>query len=262
MSVEILQLTDLHLLSDPDATLKGVSTHKSLVDVLDFIDAGLNAGRWNIDVAVITGDMAHDEQLATYETLKELFVDRFPRLCLIPGNHDDRNFIRRVFPEAGRASDEYITFSEELAGWRLLGVDSHVRGEVPGRVDEQHLEWLKGELTQHADQPTVLFTHHPPFKVQSEWLDKIGLREPDALNDLIGAFSQIRVVSAGHVHQHFEGRLGDVNLLTTPSTAVQFKPHAVTLVCDPIAPGFRVFKLDGDAIQTEVVRLAELEKPI
>ncbi len=230
--------------------------------MLDFIDAGQNAGQWNFDVVVLTGDLVHDEKIATYRILKELVVERFPRLYLIPGNHDDRDFIRHAFPGAGRASEKHITFSEELAGWRLLGVDSHVPGETPGHVDDEHLQWLKAELTKHSDQPTVLFTHHPPFRIQSEWLDKIGLRDPDALIKLIGEFSQIRAVSAGHVHQHFEGRLGNVKLLTTPSTAVQFKPQTDSLVCDPIAPGFRVFKLDGDAIQTEVVRLTEFQVPV
>jgi Icc protein len=57
MTVRILQLTDLHLSSDPKATLKDVSTHDVLFEVLDHI----RTIGCEFDRVVVTGDMAHDE---------------------------------------------------------------------------------------------------------------------------------------------------------------------------------------------------------
>jgi Icc protein len=72
---QILQLTDLHLMADPNAALKGVRTRDSLNDVLRFVRELCQANEWDFDYILITGDLAHDEQLATYETLRELLGD-------------------------------------------------------------------------------------------------------------------------------------------------------------------------------------------
>ncbi len=257
--MNILQLTDLHLMRDPDATLKGVPTHASLVDVLQFVRQGVDDGRWNFDLVAITGDLAHDEQLATYQQLRELLGDWVSRCQLIPGNHDDRAFIREVFSELVQPDSGWVTFSIEAAQWRLIGLDSHVPGEVFGRVHSDQLAWLKDELSKHATQPTLLFIHHPPFAVHSKWLDAIGLQEPEELLEIIRSSSQIQAVCAGHVHQPFEGSMGDVKLYTSPGTGVQFRPAEDIPIYDAVPPGFRTFTIDGDQFQTEVVRLPELK---
>lgn len=261
MPAEILQLTDLHLLGDPAARLKGVPTRESLRDVLQFIEGGTKSGKWDFDYLVITGDLAHDEQLSTYEILRELISDWVPRCRLIPGNHDDRALIRQVFPEFVLPETSLVNFSVEVGGWRLIGLDTHAPGEVLGRMDNEQLEWLGEELTHHQSEPTIVFMHHPPFPVRSAWLDRIGLQEPELLLETIQSHSQVRVVCTGHIHQVFEEMLGDVQLLTTPATAVQFQPQTELPICDPIPPGFRMFKLVGDTFQSEVVRLPELIFP-
>ena len=256
MSAEILQLTDLHLMAETDAALKGIRTRDSLIEILRFIRDQEQAGEWNFDYIFLTGDLAHDEQLTTYETLRELLGDWVSRCGLIPGNHDDRTLIRRVFPELVSASAEFINFSKETAGWRLIGLDSHVKGEVYGRIDQRQLQWLTAELSTHAVQPTILFIHHPPVPVQSDWLDRIGLREADALFEVVRPFSQVRVICTGHVHQEFSEMIGGVRILTTPSTGVQFRPRQDELICDPIPPGFRIFRLSDDVLESNVIRLA------
>ena len=261
MTSEILQLTDLHLISDPQQRLKGVPTRDALLDLLDFVRAGIETGRWDFDYIVVTGDVAHDEQLPTYEWLREILGDWLPRCRLIPGNHDDRAAIRRVFPELVVEDSSYACFSVETESWRLIGLDSHQPGEVAGQLEPDQLDWLASELECHSAQPTILFAHHPPFQVGSAWLDRIGLRNADALIELIQANPQVRVICTGHVHHEFKDCLGSVDLLTTPSTGIQFRPHEETLICDAIPAGFRTFQLDGDSYRTEVVRLPELRFP-
>ena len=261
MPAEILQLTDLHLMADPDAALKGVRTRESLIEVLRFIRDREKAGEWDFDYIILTGDLAHDERLATYETLRELLGDLVSRCRLIPGNHDDRVLIRRVFPELVSTSEEFINFSVATAGWRLIGLDSHVEGEVYGRIDPIQLQWLAAELSTHAVEPTILFIHHPPFSVEAAWLDEIGLQEPEHLRELVANSPQVKIISAGHVHHEFAGRLGHAVVYTTPSTGVQFVPAGDEPVYDPVPPGYRLFVLDGGEFQTEIVRLPQVKYP-
>ena len=252
----ILQLSDLHLMADPDAVLKGVKTRDTFVEVLNLARERSLQGGNEFDFVVLSGDLAHDEQLVTYEILREQLGDWLPRCRLIPGNHDDRASIRKVFPELVPADGEFITFSVESAGWRLIGLDSHLDGEVHGHVDPSQLDWLAAELSTHASQPTLVFVHHPPVLVQSPWLDAIGLVNSTDLMDVIRSFKQVRVICTGHVHQESSTVLDDVQILTTPSTGVQFLPYQDELVCDTIPPGFRLIRLDGDKFETSVVRLS------
>ena len=261
MSTEILQLTDLHLMSDPQQRLKGVPTRDALQEALGFVRTAEESGRWNFEYITITGDLAHDEQLSTYELLRDILADWLPRCRLLPGNHDNRPFIRQVFPELVIDDSSHVCFSVEAGNWQLIGLDSHVPGEVAGQLDAAQLDWLAGELEDHSSRPTILFAHHPPFSVRSEWLDRISIQNADQLLALVDANPQVRVICTGHVHHEFKERLGQVDLLTTPSTGVQFQAFQETPLCEAIPPGFRIFQLDQDSYQTEVVRMPELKFP-
>ena len=107
----------------------------------------------------------------------------------------------------------------------------------------------------------MLFMHHPPIDVGSPWLDRIGLADPKPLTDLVRSSPQVRVISTGHVHFEFEGRLGDAAVFAAPSTAIQFIPEGDEPRYDSRPPGYRGFILDGDTYQTNVVRLPELKYP-
>ena len=257
MSIRVVQLTDLHLFSDPSGRLRGVPTRDALLDVLEFLESQSE----KIAYLILTGDLAHDEQRETYVQLRELLSPWMARIRLIPGNHDSRPFLREVFGELVPTGNEVLTFSLAAGRWRLIGLDSHVPDEVPGRIEPEQLDWLEEELTAHSEEPTILFMHHPPIPVKSAWLDRLGLHKPERLIEIISAWEQVRVVCAGHVHHEYESRIGRVAFYTTPSTAVQFSPGSNVPVYDAAPPGYRVFTLDGDAYRTAVVRLPALHYP-
>ena len=256
MTVRVLQLSDCHLLGDPEATLNGVPTAASLREVLAFI-----AANQEFDLLVISGDLAQDEQLQTYQLLRKMLGEWVTRLRVIPGNHENRDFIRQTFPEITDGSEDLLNFSLKLGGWRLIGLDSHVPGQVWGSIGEGQLEWLKRELALDSRCPTVLFVHHPPISVKSPWLDRIGLAEPSALVKIIDSSPQIRLVCSGHVHQEFAGRLGEAEVLTTPATSFQFRPKEEVPIFDLVSTGFRVLTLGVPGYRTRVVRLPSLTYP-
>jgi Icc protein len=265
MSTNILQLTDLHLFTDAEATLRGIPTRASLIDVLQSIRTGIEAGEQYYDCLVITGDVAHDELGTTYTLLRDLLIRTLGTLgerCLvIPGNHDNRGEMRKVFGRSSLPDSRWVGFSHKIGGWRLIGLDSQIQGEVSGKIGGQQLAWLKCELTKHATQPTIVFLHHPPFILQCRWLDSISLQEPQQFMDVIHSFPQVRVVSTGHVHQDYSVHKGDVEFMTSPSTAAQFQPGSDELTFENTPPGYRVFELFKDSYTSKVKRLPVLRFP-
>ncbi len=89
MTFRLVQLTDLHLFADHDATLKGIPTRDCLLDVLKLI-AEQETG---FEHLIVTGDHTHDELPATYQDVRSLLSPWISRLHIVPGNHDDRPLI-------------------------------------------------------------------------------------------------------------------------------------------------------------------------
>jgi len=249
--VRILQLTDLHLRRDPNGRVQDVPTWDTLRDVLQHVES--SRPRW--DHLIITGDLADDGELDTYRRLREFLGERLARCHLVPGNQDNRDHVRKVFPEIVPEGGRPLTFSISAGTWRLIGLDTLVSGEEEGRISTDQLAWLKGQLTTHSAASTMIFMHHPPISVSlGGESDLVG---PQGFLDLVAASPQVMAVSAGHVHHAFEGKIGKTAVFTTPSSAFQYRAEEDAF--DPIAPGARVFFLDVGSFRSEVVRLARLE---
>lgn len=254
MTVRILQLTDLHLFADPRAELRDIHTRGLVERVLAAVKP--RAPEW--DLIVLTGDLAHDEVRETYIGLRELLDRDLPgprsRLRLVPGNHDNRAAMREIFPESEITPGDWVTFSTDVGGWRLIGLDTHCPGELWGRIEPSQRDWFRTQLAAHREQPTLVFMHHPPFAIQSRWLDKVMLQDADPFWEVVRSFSQIRAISCGHVHQEFTAEVHGVAVCTTPSCSIQFRPGTDELEIATDAPGFRVFELDGSHYQSQVHR--------
>lgn len=252
MTARILQITDLHLMADPQAELKGVCTRSTLQAVLQVLRRDFQS----TERLIVTGDLAHDELKDTYEALRELLADWLPKLRVLPGNHDNRDFMRQIFGDRVIERDDRNVFVDSIGGWRLIGLDSQLPGEVQGQMGEAQGEWLARELAIEPIQPTAIFLHHPPLKVGTGWLDGIGLEDAERFLQLLRGFPQVKFVCCGHIHHEMTVTQQNALLFTTPSTSVQFLPETESLIPDAIPPGFRVFDLEPDgSFRTRVVRL-------
>lgn len=250
MSARIVQLTDLHLYQDPARVLAGIATWDTFNSVL----AQVRSTDEEPDYVILTGDLAQDEALPTYLMLREALGDWMERCKIIPGNHDDRENIRKAFPELFPQGDGTLNFVVEAGGWRIIGLDSHVPGEVTGCVDGAQLTWLRTELESNPHAPALLFVHHPPIPIDVAWIDELGLEEAAGLVELIESSPTVKVVCAGHVHQEYVGHIGTAAMYTTPSTCVQFGARAEKSF-DASMAGYRSFTLAEDGYHTEVHRL-------
>jgi 3',5'-cyclic-AMP phosphodiesterase len=250
MSV-IIHLTDLHLFHDRDRQLYGSAPYRSFLKALETIES-----RWpDADSWVITGDLAHDEIKPTYEMLEEILGDRVEKCHFVPGNHDCRQSIQEVFSDRVELQGERVGFVTELGHWRLIGLDTQIPDEVPGQLGTAQLEGLDATLADERERPVAIFMHHPPVQIGSAWLDKLGLKDRDALWSVLNEHSHVKAIFCGHVHQALSKTHQGVAVHSTPATCFQFRPGTHKAEIDTRPPGLRLIALQDDHLVTEVIRI-------
>ncbi|MCH2210141.1 MAG: phosphodiesterase [Fuerstiella sp.] len=258
----ILQLTDLHLLSNPESTVMGIPTRLTLQDVVETILQRES----EFDHVIVTGDHTHDERPESYDAVRRILKPWRDRLAVVPGNHDDRDVMRTMLGDViGQQNpgdidgDDRITFMLHYGSWLLVGLDTHVPGQVSGRLGEAQAAWLHERLAVHGDRPCILFCHHPTVDVGSDWMDAIGLTDRDLLVDVVRDHPSVRLICCGHVHHEFEGYSGKTRVVTTPSTGLQFRPEGTPSRFADDPPGYRVIELYENQLETYVARLPHVE---
>jgi Icc protein len=244
--MNIIQITDCHLFSDSNATMAGVNTGQSLLKVLNEISENELP-----DLILITGDMAHDEELATYRELKGILDKSNSRYYCLPGNHDQQQYLKKVFDD--KFIDQFRQFTCD--GWKIILLSTAFAGEVYGRLNEQQLTLLSKAMHENRD-PTVIFMHHHAVPVQCPWLDDIGLEKPDEFLAILQSTSSVKAIFCGHVHQEFKLQRDNIVFYGTPSTCFQFKPHSEMLEYDDALPAYRSINLNANGLfDTHVIRV-------
>ncbi len=245
--LRLVQITDTHLFAQPDQKLLGLTTADSLAAVVEQI-ARLSP---RPDLALLTGDLSQDGSLASYQHLLDQLRKLDLPLYWLPGNHDDLTAMQAGL-SAPRCSGSQ---SFAVGGWQFLLLNSQVAGKVYGELRAESLDWLEQAL-QATSCPTLVALHHPPFAIESNWLDKSGLRNPQALFAVLDRYPQVKLVVCGHIHQEFSYQRRDVTYLSSPSTGVQFQPKSSIFALDQNLPGFRQFTLYPDGkFTTQVERV-------
>ena len=238
-TVRIVQLTDTHLCQQPGGVLLGMDTDHSLRAVIDLVQAE----RSGIDLLLGTGDLSDKGTLEAYERLED-YCSQFTAPCFwLPGNHDDRDQMVAAGRSPGRLSPEI-----QVGNWQVLMLDSQVPGEVGGRLGDGELNRLQEALERARGQSlfTLVCLHHQPVKIGCTWLDEQMVADADAFWRILDRFEGVRAVLWGHVHQEFEQQRGEVILLASPSTCVQFAPGSVDFKADDQPPGYRWLDLHRD----------------
>ncbi|MFT5113283.1 MAG: Icc protein, partial [Parasphingorhabdus sp.] len=74
-----------------------------------------------------------------------------------------------------------------------------------GEYCEIRRQWLSDKLAEYADQPVLLFMHHPPFDLHLPCLDVIGLEDQHLFAEAISIHRNIRHIFFGHAHRPLSG---------------------------------------------------------
>jgi Icc protein len=245
--LRLVQITDTHLFGEESGDLRGVVTLPALRAVLDAAAADIAAA----DALLVTGDLVQDDPLGYAHFNAAMQRLERPVLCL-PGNHDDVPAMRASL----RGDPFQVGGWVDLADWRVVLLDSVVRGRAGGRLSTDELEFLDSTLTSAGPRHCLVALHHHPVPMSSRWLDEVGLENADDFLAVVDRHPGVRGVVWGHVHQDFDTRRGEVRLLGSPSTCAQFEPGTAEFAVDRRPPGYRILELCADgAIRTEVVWL-------
>ncbi len=241
--VDLLHITDTHLLSDKQAWLLGVNTSDSLDAVL-----GQALDSIRPDAIVVSGDIAHDARVETYaelaRTLHKTSANAVRYAC---GNHDSLESMH----EAGLDQSNL-----RLGAFTLVVTDTHAEGEVEGEFLRSDLTALQDALAASDSEHIIVVGHHAPVNIGARWLDKHRIRGSERLLDCLSEDARVKAYVFGHIHQAFDSRYRDVRLLATPSTCFQFKPGSTAFALDTRCAGYRHLRLHTDGrMETEVHRV-------
>ncbi len=248
-ALRILQITDSHLYADPGGRLGGLNTLDTLDAVLKLAITGLPS--W--DLILATGDLVHDASEQGYQRVRERFEQfDLPVFCL-PGNHDLPAVMGKCL-NSGKPVSVAKTIVRN--NWLIMMLDSTILGQEGGHLDAAELECLDTALKEHPDHHALVCLHHHPVVINSAWMDRMALDNPQDFFEVIDRYPSVSGVLWGHIHQVFEAERMGVRLMGSPSTCIQFTPGQDKFGIDQTAPGLRWLELIPDGtIRSGVQRL-------
>lgn len=214
----IAQITDMHVVPSGELMGQVVPTNAMLAAAIARINALVPA----VDVILATGDLTEAGSPESYTALRGILETAIAPVFLIPGNHDNPDEMRAAFPEHAYFGDStFMHYTVEEWPLRLIGLDTRVDQHPYGEICGARLAWIKGELDAQPERPTLIFMHHPPFRSGIWWMDAIGLRGAQGLENLVRTYDNIEAVVCGHIHRPITRRWGGTIATVAPSTAHQ-----------------------------------------
>ena len=249
--VLLVQLSDSHLFAEPDGKLLGMNTRDSLEKVIERVQAE-QAG---IDLIIASGDLSQDGSVASYQRFRELSARLNAPARWFPGNHDELPAMHEAC-----AGSDLLEQVVDLGNWRIILLDSSIPGAVPGFLADDQLALLERALSEAPERHHLVCFHHHPVPIGCRWMEPIGIRNPDALFAVLERHPQAKALLWGHVHQEFDQQRGNLRLLASPSTCVQFAPGSDDFQVGSQAPGYRWLRLHPDGqLETAVSRVTGID---
>ncbi len=254
--IRVLQISDCHIGPTETETLLGLNTNESLHDVIRHVRDNEDA----FDLLLVTGDISNNGGARTYRRFLSIIESskiQHSLFAWLPGNHDS--------PED---MDEALNIEEpvkeiKIGNWLFVLLNTQVPGHTHGNLKEHELNCLDDALANNKDCNVMVFLHHQPVPVGCAWVDTQMVRSEYAFFKILDQYSHVKAVVWGHVHQDFRSHRDGVDLMSTPSTCIQFKSKSDEFAIDKLMPGYRWFELKQDgSFDTKVERIAQKHYPI
>ncbi|MEV8266529.1 phosphodiesterase [Microbacterium sp. NPDC076911] len=212
----LLHLSDTHLLAGNPLLGDRYDTMTNLARTLERVEEM----RLSPDAIVFTGDLADRGEPEAYRTLREMVEPVAERmsapLVWVAGNHDERSVLRTELLGA-EPSQAPIVSVHDVAGLRLIALDTTVPGWHHGDFDDEQLRWLSDVLSTPAPLGTVLAMHHPPLPSHLPVFDILELREQTRLAEVIEG-TDVRAILAGHLHYSTSGTFAGIPVSVASAT--------------------------------------------
>lgn len=220
-SHRLVHLTDPHLTADSRLLHDRIEPWSRLFSALSA------AAQFRPDAVVLSGDLGergHQIHDRAAQLLQQAEAQLGCPVITVPGNHDAPGAIGTGFntsrTDTGPNPADTV---HEIAGLRVIGLDSHGYEQPQGWLEEAQLDWLTQVLSLPADHGTVLVLHHPPVPTIDPFLSTVGLaRTPDLAERLRG--TDVRAILSGHLHLSTSGSLGSIPVWSGPALAYNHNP--------------------------------------
>ena len=258
-TMQILQLSDTHFL-EPGRTPEGGVAY----DTAAAFDAVHDHAPAEIDLVVVTGDVADHGRAEQYRIAADRFARFKAPVNLCPGNHDrDAEFFAGI-GRPGVSTSRVV----QGGGWCFLFVDSNAGAMIPtpsglhvdqdnddrlrgnGALGEREAAWVRRMCATTSAEHVFVWTHHPPDP-------GIALVDDDDYAaewaDLLVDLPQIKGIGAGHTHVPARYELHDREVFVAPSLKNNFDLEAQTW----LPPGYRTYSFDADGTITSEVHLVD-----
>lgn len=243
----LAQLSDLHVGADREV-VDPVARLRSAVEAILAQPAA-------VDAVLVSGDLSENGSDEDYRLVHELLGRFEVPVHVLPGNHDDRDGLRRAFGIPGELGAP-VDYAVEAGPLRLLVLDSTIPGQDPGGFDPEQLRWLDAELGRDGDRPAILAMHHPPLSTGVADWDAINLpaAERSALGEVVARHPQLRAIVAGHLHRVAASALAGCPVLSAPSSYLQARPDFTTgeVEVDGEPAGFAIHAFRAGELSSQV----------
>jgi Icc protein len=235
-------LTVIAHLSDPHLDGSEGRLHRLRAVVAQLMDLPV------VDVLLLSGDLTDHGEPEEYEQFFGALPPGLPTVT-VPGNHDLTAPYLAALQQCGRTVALNTTI--DVAGLRIVGLDSHIDRDDEGELGQASLEYARGQVAG-SDQPVVLSMHHPPVPVGHHVMDRFGLRNGGALSELVRAHDNVIGIFCGHVHTALATTFAGVPLIGAPGIVSTMRLGSKTdPIADPSAmPGLAVHTTTGRTIST------------
>ena len=263
-SLTFVHFSDTHIVR-PGVRLREVDTVATLMRVVDAVNAMTPQPAF----VVIGGDLVSPDvdpevkaktrelSVRDYEAAYEVFQSLVGRLTVpvhyVMGNHDRRVPFRRVILKDPQPTDRPHYYAFSSGHHRVCVLDSLEAPKEGGNVGHAQLAWLRQQLRQHAQSPTVVVVHHQAVPVGVPVLDRIMLMNAEDLWQVVQEVKNVCAVLCGHVHLPYAGQRDGIPVFTTPSTCFQLSgaPDGVSVSAGP--PMLRLVTCRGREVSTAVM---------
>ena len=213
----IAQISDTHVSGAGETTHPDAQPTKNLISALRHASHRCSG-------ILITGDCAAKAGTdAEYAAFAEALASATVPVWLAPGNHDDSVKMQRTFNLPSR--DGRCDYVVELAGARLVVLDSTRLGREDGALDGSQLQWLQSQL---GATPAIIAMHHPCIPLGGKAYDTIRLDDESltALHEVITSATRrgarIHAIVSGHAHMTCFAEFAGVMAIICPSSAYEF----------------------------------------
>ena len=198
--IKIVHLSDTHLVAEPHR-LYGLDPRERLAMTI----ADIRAHHDDVDLCVVTGDLAHWGEAEAYAALADQWATSGLPVVFLIGNHDDREAFKAAVPTAFVDADGFVQGARRIGDLVCLFLDTVTPGSHVGTFCERRRAWLARSLAETSGD-VAIFLHHPPLPVGVAPMDAIALVDADALAAVLEPHrARIRHLFFGHLHRPIAG---------------------------------------------------------